>query len=124
MDFRIDELNQGLSLGLIVTVFTGMYFFASSIYLLENLELISSMSFSDDKWQVDRIKSDHDATIAFFPIPYDLQTNYKRDVWLYKHGKTSENVVSSSSEKSIGSNKAPNLVGSRIQFVRLKLYII
>jgi hypothetical protein len=50
MDFRIDELNQGLSLGLIVTVFTGMYFFASSIYLLENLELISSMSFSDDKW--------------------------------------------------------------------------
>ena len=27
-----------------------------------------------------------DATIAFFPIPYDLQTNYKRDVWLYKHG--------------------------------------
>jgi hypothetical protein len=26
MDFRIDELNQGLSLGLIVTVFTGMYF--------------------------------------------------------------------------------------------------
>ena len=36
MDFRIDELNQGLSLGLIVTVFTGMYFFASSIYLLEN----------------------------------------------------------------------------------------
>ena len=28
----------------------------------------------------------HDATIAFFPIPYDLQTNYKRDVWLYKHG--------------------------------------
>jgi hypothetical protein len=45
MDFRIDELNQGLSLGLIVTVFTGMYFFASSIYLLENLELISSMSF-------------------------------------------------------------------------------
>jgi hypothetical protein len=27
-----------------------MYFFASSIYLLENLELISSMSFSDDKW--------------------------------------------------------------------------
>jgi hypothetical protein len=33
MDFRIDELNQGLSL---VTVFTGMYFFASSIYLLEN----------------------------------------------------------------------------------------
>ena len=50
MDFRIDELNQGLSLGLIVTVFTGMYLFASSIYVLENLELISSMSFSDDKW--------------------------------------------------------------------------
>jgi hypothetical protein len=40
MDFRIDELNQGLSLGLIVTVFTGMYFFASSIYLFENLELM------------------------------------------------------------------------------------
>ena len=39
-----------------------------------------------DVMQVDRIKSDHDATIAFFPIPYDLQTNYKRDVWLYKHG--------------------------------------
>jgi hypothetical protein len=39
-----------------------------------------------DVIQVDRIKSDHDATIAFFPIPYDLQTNYKRDVWLYKHG--------------------------------------
>jgi hypothetical protein len=37
---------------------------------------------------------------------------------------TSENVVSSSSEKSIGSNKAPNLVGSRIQFVRLKIFII
>ena len=39
-----------------------------------------------DVIQVDRIKSDHDATIAFFPISYDLQTNYKRDVWLYKHG--------------------------------------
>jgi hypothetical protein len=26
MNVRIDELNQGLSLGLIVTVFTGMYF--------------------------------------------------------------------------------------------------
>jgi glutamate/tyrosine decarboxylase-like PLP-dependent enzyme len=38
-----------------------------------------------DVIQVDRIKSDHDATIAFFPIPYDLQTNYKRDVWLYIH---------------------------------------
>ena len=35
---------------------------------------------------VDRIKSDHDATIAFFPIPYDLQAIYKREVWLYKHG--------------------------------------
>lgn len=51
MEFRIDELNQGLSLGLIVTVFTGMYFFfASSIYSSENLEFISSMSFDDDKW--------------------------------------------------------------------------
>jgi hypothetical protein len=70
MDFRIDELNQGLSLGLIVTVFTGMYFFASSIYLLlfsDELETTFS-----DVIQVDRIKSDHDATIAFFPIPYDL----------------------------------------------------
>ena len=36
---------------------------------------------------------------------------------------TSENVVSSSSEKSIGSNKRHNLVGSRIQFVRLKIFI-
>ena len=39
-----------------------------------------------DAMQVYRIKNDHDATIAFFPIPYDLHTNYKRDVWLYKHG--------------------------------------
>jgi hypothetical protein len=38
---------------------------------------------------------------------------------IYSTCTTSENVVSSSSEKSIGSNKAPNLVGSRIQFVRL-----
>jgi hypothetical protein len=55
--------------------------------------LLDPILFSDelettfsDVIQVDRIKSDHDATIAFFPIPYDLQTNYKRDVWLYKHG--------------------------------------
>jgi hypothetical protein len=39
-----------------------------------------------DAMQVARIKCDHDATITFFPIPYNLQTNYKRDVWLYKHG--------------------------------------
>ena len=55
--------------------------------------LLDPILFSDelettfsDVIQVDRIKSDHDATIAFFPIPYDLQTNYKREVWLYKHG--------------------------------------
>ena len=49
--------------------------------------LLDPILFSDelettfsDVIQVDRIKSDHDATIAFFPIPYDLQTNYKRDV--------------------------------------------
>jgi hypothetical protein len=55
--------------------------------------LLDPILFSDelettfsDVIQVDRIKSDHEATIAFFPISYDLQTNYKRDVWLYKHG--------------------------------------
>jgi hypothetical protein len=56
-------------------------------------ELLDSILFSgeletsfSDGMQVYRIKNDHDATIAFFPIPYDLQTNYKRDAWLYKHG--------------------------------------
>ena len=39
-----------------------------------------------DAMQIYRIKHDHDATIAFFPIPCDLHTNYKRDAWLYKHG--------------------------------------
>jgi hypothetical protein len=46
--------------------------------------LLDPILFSDelettfsDVIQVDRIKSDHDATIAFFPIPYDLQTNYE-----------------------------------------------
>jgi hypothetical protein len=49
----------------------------------------------------------------------DLEFNGGELIWL-----TSENVVSSSCEKSIGSNKAPNIVGSRIQFVRLKIFII
>jgi hypothetical protein len=45
--------------------------------------LLDPILFSDelettfsDVIQVDRTKSDHDATIAFFPIPYDLQANY------------------------------------------------
>ena len=58
---------------IIITLYHGL--------LSDELEI----SFSDDM-RVYSIKNDNDATIAFFPIPYNPQTNYKRDVWLYKHG--------------------------------------
>ena len=39
-----------------------------------------------DVIQVDRTFSDHDATSVSLRVPFNLQTSYKRDVWLYKHG--------------------------------------
>ena len=43
------------------------------------------ISFSD-VIQVDRAFSDHEATFVSLRIPFNLQTSYNRDVWLYKHG--------------------------------------
>ena len=51
--------------------------------ILFSSELETSFS---DAMQVYRIKNYHNATTAFIPIPCELQTNYKRDVWLYRHG--------------------------------------